>query len=230
MALAQHLQTHPKVAWVSYAGLPQHQHHHMARKYFREGCYGSVLTFGVKGGLKCGQKFIESVELASHLANVGDAKTLVIHPGSTTHEQLTEQEQIASGVSPDMIRVAVGIEHIIDIIHDFDQALDQVEVPAEHGYGGGTYLTHGHGDGSLMQEAAELRRKSTETVRSCPGILSRTPSSGVTLPTRTCLCAEQAESLQAARAELERLKELQLEKELAEVKAAISSARTRLSR
>ena len=175
MALAQHLQSHPKVAWVSFAGMPQHQHHHMARKYFREGCFGSVLTFGVKGGLKCGQKFIESVQLASHLANVGDAKTLVIHPGSTTHEQLTEQEQIASGVTPDMIRVAVGIEHIIDIIHDFDQALDQVEVPVEHsyggGYGGGASLTYGH------DEAAELRRKSTETVRVCcspnaPGCLS----------------------------------------------------------
>jgi O-acetylhomoserine/O-acetylserine sulfhydrylase-like pyridoxal-dependent enzyme len=167
MALAQHLQTHPKVAWVGFAGLPQHKHHHMARKYFRDGCFGSVLTFGVKGGLKCGQKFIESVKLASHLANVGDAKTLVIHPGSTTHEQLTEQEQIASGVSPDMIRVAVGIEHIIDIIHDFDQALDQVEVPMESSYGGGASFAYGHNDGALTNEAAEIRRKSIETVRFC---------------------------------------------------------------
>eukprot|EP01046_Picozoa_sp_COSAG06_P042167 COSAG06_NODE_5336_length_3540_cov_1.370822_3_plen_206_part_00 len=142
----------------------------MAKKYFRENCFGSVLTFGVKGGLKCGQKFIESVELASHLANVGDAKTLVIHPGSTTHEQLTEQEQIASGVTPDMVRVAVGIEHIIDIIHDFDQALAQVEVPpptpSSYGQLGGSVSSIGHGqDDSLMHEAAHLRRKSTETVR-----------------------------------------------------------------
>ena len=170
MALAQHLSGHPKVAWVSFAGLPQHPHHHMAKKYFRENCFGSVLTFGVKGGLKCGQKFIESVELASHLANVGDAKTLVIHPGSTTHEQLTEQEQIASGVTPDMVRVAVGIEHIIDIIHDFDQALAQVEVPpptpSSYGQLGGSVSSIGHGqDDSLMHEAADLRRKSTETVR-----------------------------------------------------------------
>jgi hypothetical protein len=87
-----------------------------------------VLCFGVRGGVAAGQKFIESVKLASHLANVGDAKTLVIHPGSTTHEQLTEEEQISSGVTPDMIRVAVGIEHINDIIHDFKQALDQVHL------------------------------------------------------------------------------------------------------
>lgn len=117
---------HSKVSWVSYAGLPEHPYHQMAKKYYRKDCFGAVLTFGVKGGVKCGQKFIESVELASHLANVGDAKTLVIHPGSTTHEQLSEEEQVASGVSPDMIRVAVGIEHIIDIIHDFDQALEKV--------------------------------------------------------------------------------------------------------
>ena len=97
MALALHLQKHPKVGWVSYAGLPQHKWHKLAVKYFRKDCYGAVLCFGVKGGTPAGQTFIESVKLASHLANVGDAKTLVIHPATTTHEQLTEEEQVASG-------------------------------------------------------------------------------------------------------------------------------------
>ena len=123
MANDLRLQTHPKVAWVSYAGMPQHKHHQIARKYFREGCFGSVLTFGVKGGLKCGQKFIESVKLASHLANVGDAKTLAIHPATTTHSQLDEKAQCAGGITPDLIRLSVGIEDPDDIIADLDQAL-----------------------------------------------------------------------------------------------------------
>ena len=174
LALARHLEHHHKVAWVNYAGLPGHSCHHIAKKYYREGLFGSVLTFGVKGGRDCGQKFIESVKLASHLANVGDAKTLVIHPASTTHEQLTEQEQVASGVSPDMIRVAVGIEHIKDIIHDFDQALDQVEIPAEtfhQATHSALSLPHHHSDGGqshLEHEAEQIRRKSIETVRPCP--------------------------------------------------------------
>mmetsp|Transcript_33925 Transcript_33925/g.74225 ORF Transcript_33925/g.74225 Transcript_33925/m.74225 type:complete len:500 (-) Transcript_33925:237-1736(-) len=121
--LALWLQCHPQVSWVSHPSLPTHPYHNMARKYFRPGCYGSVLSFGVKGGREAGMAFINAVQLASHLANVGDAKTLVIHPASTTHEQLTEDEQNSSGVAPDMIRVSVGIEHIEDIKADFDQAL-----------------------------------------------------------------------------------------------------------
>src|SRR6056297_3495512 len=88
--------------------------------------YGAVLTFGIRGGLEAGKRFIDSVELASHLANVGDAKTLVIHPASTTHQQLSEQEQRAAGVMPEMIRVSVGIEHIEDIKDDFAQAFEKV--------------------------------------------------------------------------------------------------------
>ena len=90
MKLAQHLEHHPKVSWVSYAGLPSHKHHRMAAKYFRKDHFGAVLCFGVKGGRDAGCTFIESVKLASHLANVGDAKTLVIHPATTTHEQLSD--------------------------------------------------------------------------------------------------------------------------------------------
>jgi len=122
-ALAHWLEKHPQVGWVSFPGLKSHQHHEIAHKYFRKGCYGGVLTFGVKGGEKMGCKFAESCVLASHLANVGDAKTLVIHPASTTHQQLTDEEQFQSGVTKDMIRVSVGIEHIDDIKADFDQAL-----------------------------------------------------------------------------------------------------------
>jgi O-acetylhomoserine (thiol)-lyase len=95
----------------------------MAKRYLRPGLFGSMLNFGVKGGMEAGKKFIDSVKLASLLANVGDAKTLVIHPGSTTHQQLSDEEQTMSGVSSDLVRVSVGIEHIDDIIEDFDQAL-----------------------------------------------------------------------------------------------------------
>ena len=97
----------------------------MAKKYLRNG-FGAVLNFGIRGGAAAAQTFINSVQLASHLANVGDAKTLVIHPASTTHQQLSEQEQLGAGVRPDLIRVSVGIEHIDDIQADFTQALDQV--------------------------------------------------------------------------------------------------------
>ena len=120
--LAQWLEQHERVAWVNYPGLDSHTSHDTAKRYLRNG-YGAVLSFGVKGGYEAGRTFIDSVELASHLANVGDAKTLVIHPSSTTHQQLDETEQAASGVTPDLVRVAVGIEHIDDIKADFDQAL-----------------------------------------------------------------------------------------------------------
>jgi O-acetylhomoserine (thiol)-lyase len=125
LKLAQWLQKHPKVAWVNYPGLPDHPHHEAAKKYLRPGMFGSILTFGVVGGLEAGKRFTTNVKLASLLANVGDAKTLVIHPASTTHQQLLDEEQIASGVTPDLVRVSVGIEHIDDIIEDFDQALAQ---------------------------------------------------------------------------------------------------------
>jgi O-acetylhomoserine/O-acetylserine sulfhydrylase len=126
LKLAQWLEKHPKVAWVSFPGLPNHPHHANAKKYLRKGLFGSVLVFGIKGGIEAGKTFINNVQLASLLANVGDAKTLVIHPASTTHQQLTADEQALSGVTPDLIRVSVGIEHIDDIIADFAAALNAV--------------------------------------------------------------------------------------------------------
>ena len=121
--LATWLAEHELVDWVNYTGLEDHEYHDRAKKYLKNNQYGSVFTFGVKGGFDTARTFIENVELASHLANVGDAKTLVIHPASTTHQQLTEHEQVASGVKGDLVRVSVGIEHIDDIIADFEQAL-----------------------------------------------------------------------------------------------------------
>jgi len=121
LALARWLAQHPQVSWVLYPGLESHPHHARAKKYLRNG-FGPVLSFGIKGGAKAGQTFIESVKLASHLANVGDAKTLVIQPATTTHSQLTEAEQKTAGVTPDLIRVSPGIEHIDDIKEDFEEA------------------------------------------------------------------------------------------------------------
>jgi O-acetylhomoserine (thiol)-lyase len=121
LALARWLERHPQVAWVSYPGLESHPHHQRARKYLKNG-FGPVLSFGIKGGLEAGKKWINAVKLASNLANVGDAKTLVIHPASTTHSQLTEAEQRSAGVTPDGIRVSPGIEHIDDIQEDFEEA------------------------------------------------------------------------------------------------------------
>lgn len=120
--LARWLEAHDEVAWVNYPGLEGHSTHQLAKRYLRNG-YGCVLTFGVKGGYERAVKFIDSVRLASHLANVGDAKTLVIHPASTTHQQLSDAEQASAGVTGDMVRVSVGIEHIEDIKDDFSQAL-----------------------------------------------------------------------------------------------------------
>ncbi|WP_017716009.1 O-acetylhomoserine aminocarboxypropyltransferase/cysteine synthase family protein [Kamptonema formosum] len=121
LALAQWLSEHPQVSWVNYPGLANHPYHERAAKYLRNG-FGCVLNFGIKGGREAGREFINRVQLASHLANVGDAKTLVIHPNSTTHQQLTDEEQLSAGVTPDLIRVSVGIEHIDDIKADFQQA------------------------------------------------------------------------------------------------------------
>jgi len=125
LALAKWLEQHPIVDWVWYPGLKSHPYHENAKMYLRPGHFGSMLCFGIKGGLQEGKNFINNVELASLLANVGDAKTLVIHPASTTHQQLTREERTASGVSEDLIRVSVGIEHIDDIIADFDTALSK---------------------------------------------------------------------------------------------------------
>jgi O-acetylhomoserine (thiol)-lyase len=121
-ALAEWLVKHKGVEWVNYAGLPDNAYHKLAKKYFPNGP-GAILGFGIKGGKEAGVKFINSVKLASHLANVGDAKTLVIQPSSTTHSQLTEEEQKKTGVFPEYVRVSVGIEDIADIKDDFDQAL-----------------------------------------------------------------------------------------------------------
>ncbi len=121
--LAKFLETHPLVEWVNYLGLESHRWHKTANKYLSGG-YSSVLGFGIKGGSKTAPKFIDSVKLASHLANVGDAKTLVIHPSSTTHQQLDDEAKKAAGISEEFIRVSVGIEDIEDIIADFEQALE----------------------------------------------------------------------------------------------------------
>jgi O-acetylhomoserine (thiol)-lyase len=121
-AVAEYLQTHPAVTWVNYAGLPSHPDHERSRKYFPLGP-SAVFGFGVKGGLTAGRKFIEAVKLCSHLANILDAKTLVIHPASTTHSQLGEVEQRAAGVTPELVRISVGIEDAEDIIADLEQAL-----------------------------------------------------------------------------------------------------------
>ncbi|KAF8544445.1 homocysteine synthase [Trichophaea hybrida] len=127
LTLAKWLENHEKVAWVSYPGLESHPSYAMAKKYLKRG-YGGVLSFGVKGGEKAGVNVVDGLKLASNLANVGDAKTLVIHPSSTTHEQLSSEEQLSSGVTKDLIRVSVGIEHIDDIIEDFTQALATIVV------------------------------------------------------------------------------------------------------
>ncbi len=127
LELAKWLEQQEQVAWVNYPGLPNHPYHERAKKYLRHG-FGGVLNFGIKGGLEAGKAFISNVKLASHLANVGDAKTLVIHPASTTHQQLSDSEQFSAGVTPDLVRVSVGIEHIDDIKEDFEQAFKKVTV------------------------------------------------------------------------------------------------------
>lgn len=123
LKLAKWLAQDSRVSWVWFPGLESDEYHEIAKKYLRPGLYGSMLAFGIKGGLEAGKSFINNVKLSSLLANVGDAKTLVIHPASTTHSQLEEQEQKDAGVAPDLIRVSVGLEHIDDIIEDFDIAL-----------------------------------------------------------------------------------------------------------
>jgi len=123
LAVAHFLEKHPNVSWVNYPGLTTHPSYALAKKYHHRGLYGAILGFGIKGGIAAGKKFIESLKLFSHLANIGDAKSLVIHPASTTHQQLTPAEQLATGVTDDFVRLSVGIENVDDIIADLDQAL-----------------------------------------------------------------------------------------------------------
>ena len=124
MAVAEFLQAHPKVGWVNYPGLPDHPGHETAKKYHRGGMYGAILGFGIEGGLEAGKAFIDRLELHSLIANIGDAKSLVIHPASTTHSQLTAEEQRTTGVTDDYVRLSVGLESIDDILYDLDQALN----------------------------------------------------------------------------------------------------------
>lgn len=122
LAVAAWLEKHPRVAWVNYPGLPSSPENARARKYLPKGA-GAIIGFGVKGGLQDGERFINSLKLVSHLANIGDAKTLAVHPATTTHQQLSNEEQLAVGVTPDFIRLSIGLEHIDDILEDLDQAL-----------------------------------------------------------------------------------------------------------
>ena len=123
--VAEFLESHPKVSWVNYPGLKSSRYHKLAEKYLPKGC-GAIIGFGIKGGYEAGKKFISSVKLFSHLANILDAKSLVIHPASTTHQQLSEKEQRETGVTPDYIRLSIGIEDIEDITKDLDQALNNI--------------------------------------------------------------------------------------------------------
>jgi len=125
--IVEFLKSHPRVSWVSYPSLPDNKYYPLAQKYLPKGA-GSIFTFGIKGGVEAGKKFIESLEIFSLLANVADAKSLVIHPASTTHSQLGEEDQYAAGVAPDMVRVSVGIEDVEDLIEDLAQALDKSAV------------------------------------------------------------------------------------------------------
>lgn len=126
MAVARFLTEHPKVSWVNYPGLASHPAYQTASKYHRNGLYGAILGFGVRGGREAGRKVVESTKIFSHLANIGDAKSLIIHPATTTHSQLTEDEQATTGVTPDYVRLSVGLETVGDLIADLEQALAQV--------------------------------------------------------------------------------------------------------
>jgi len=124
LAVARHLQKHPRVKWVAYPGLPEDPSHAVAARYMKEG-FGGLVGFGIRGGLEAGKRFIDAVRLFSHVANIGDARSLVIHPASTTHQQLTKAEQEATGVTEDYIRLSIGLEHIDDLRADIDQALEK---------------------------------------------------------------------------------------------------------
>jgi len=122
-AVANWLSQHPKVAWVSYPGLPGDRYHNLAKKYVPKGA-GAVFTFGLKGGYDAGVKLVSNVKLFSHLANIGDTRSLIIHPASTTHRQLSDAQKVAAGAGPDVVRLSVGLEDKDDIIADIEQALD----------------------------------------------------------------------------------------------------------
>jgi O-acetylhomoserine (thiol)-lyase len=122
LEIAKYLNQHKQVTWVTYPGLPTDPNHQMAAKYLKRG-FGGILGFGIKGGLEAGKKFINSVKMLSHLANIGDARSLVIHPASTTHQQLSAEEQAATGVTADYVRLSIGLEDPKDIQADIDQAL-----------------------------------------------------------------------------------------------------------
>jgi len=126
LKVAEFLKTHPQVAWVNYPGLPDHPSYATAKKYHTRGLFGAMLGFGVKGGLQAGIKLIQEIKLFSHLANIGDAKSLIIHPASTTHQQLSEEEQRATGVTPDFVRLSIGLENADDIIGELDRALSKL--------------------------------------------------------------------------------------------------------
>ncbi|MDK1030832.1 MAG: O-acetylhomoserine aminocarboxypropyltransferase/cysteine synthase [Planctomycetia bacterium] len=125
LAVAEYLKKHPKVTWVCYPAFAEHEAHERAKKYLKGG-FGALVGFGTKGGEEAGQKFIEALTLFSHLANIGDARSLAIHPATTTHQQLSDEEQLRAGVTPDFVRLSVGIETLEDIIADLDQALEKV--------------------------------------------------------------------------------------------------------
>jgi O-acetylhomoserine (thiol)-lyase len=129
LRVAEFLEAHPSVGWVSYPGLASHPQHELAKKYHTHG-YGAIVGFGIKGGLEAGKRLIQHIELFSHLANVGDAKSLIIHPASTTHSQLTPEEQYETGVTPDFIRLSVGLETVDDLLDDLDQALKAATIDA----------------------------------------------------------------------------------------------------
>jgi O-acetylhomoserine (thiol)-lyase len=125
LKVAEYLKSHSGVEWVRYPGLEDDPTHPVAGKYLKNG-FGGMVVFGIKGGSAAGSKFVESLRLFSHLANVGDAKSLVLHPSSTSHSQMNEEQQKASGLTPDLIRLSIGIEHVDDIIGDLEQAFSKV--------------------------------------------------------------------------------------------------------
>jgi len=122
LAVAEHLARHPAVGWVSYAGLPANRYHELAKRYCPKGA-GGVFTFGVRGGYEAGVKLVAKLQLFSHVANIGDVRSLVIHPASTTHRQLTDAQKVAAGAGPDVVRLSIGLEDVADLIADLDQAL-----------------------------------------------------------------------------------------------------------
>ncbi|HEV7167592.1 MAG TPA: O-acetylhomoserine aminocarboxypropyltransferase/cysteine synthase family protein [Micrococcaceae bacterium] len=154
LAVAQWLERDPRVAYVNYAGLPSHVHHERAKKYLPLGP-GSVFSFGVVGGRAAGRSFIDSLQLASHLANIGDSRTLVIHPGSTTHQQLSAEHLEAAGIPEDLIRISVGLEDLEDILWDLDQALDQSQLVSGRAQPGAAERTGGAPQGASERTEAQ---------------------------------------------------------------------------